>query len=169
LIEIARGEKMTNRFVHQVTYSTPTKAAGTGMQRGARWIAVPLLLAAISFLPAATAQTKVSSPGLAPTPPMGWANWNSLGCNYDESTIRAMADHMISSGMKGAGYNYLIIQECIVPTGHRDADGTLVPDPKKFPHGIPALVDYTPEGAEGWYLYRRRSTDLRGLRRQLPA
>ncbi len=53
-----------------------------------------------------------------------------------------MADHMVSSGMKEAGYNYLIIQECIVPTGHRNAAGTLLPDSKKFPHRIPALVDY---------------------------
>lgn len=73
---------------------------------------------------------------------MGWANWNSLGCNYDESTIRAIADSLVSSGMRDAGYRYLIIQECIVPAGHRAADGTLIPDPKKFPHGIPALVDY---------------------------
>jgi alpha-galactosidase len=113
-----------------------------GLQRLARWIAASLLFVMISFLPVATAQTSAGGSGMAPTPPMGWANWNSLGCNYDETTIRAMADRMISSGMKEAGYNYLIIQECIVPTGHRDADGTLLPDPKKFPHGIPALVAY---------------------------
>lgn len=82
------------------------------------------------------------SPMLAPTPPMGWANWNSMGCHYDESTIRAIADHMVSSGMRDAGYRYLIIQECIVPAGHRTQDGTLIPDPGKFPHGIPALVAY---------------------------
>jgi len=79
---------------------------------------------------------------LAPTPPMGWANWNSLGCDYDEVKIRAIADRMVSSGMRDAGYQYLIIQECIVPLGHRDKDGTLQPDPAKFPNGIPALVAY---------------------------
>jgi alpha-galactosidase len=79
---------------------------------------------------------------ISPTPPMGWANWNSLGCEYNEDTIRNIADHMVSSGMREAGYRYLIIQECIVPYGHRAADGTLQPDPRRFPHGIPALVDY---------------------------
>jgi alpha-galactosidase len=79
---------------------------------------------------------------LAPTPPMGWANWNSLGCNYDEETIRAIADHLVSSGMRDAGYKYVIIQECIVPAGHRAPDGTLLPDKRKFPSGIPALVNY---------------------------
>src|SRR5664279_4784301 len=92
------------------------------LQSGVRWIAV-LLFAIIPFLPAA-AQVNAGGSRLAPTPPMGWANWNSLACNYDETTIRAMADRMVSSGMKDAGYNYLIIQECIVPTGHRDANGT---------------------------------------------
>jgi alpha-galactosidase len=78
----------------------------------------------------------------APTPPMGWANWNSLGCNYDEETIRNIADRMVSTGMRDAGYRYLIIQECIVPLGHRAPDGTLLPDARKFPHGIPALITY---------------------------
>lgn len=97
---------------------------------------------AILLASAAAAQTSDNASDLASTPPMGWANWNSLGCNYDEGTIRAIADHMVSSGMRDAGYRYLIIQECIVPAGHRAKDGTLLPDPKKFPHGIPALVAY---------------------------
>ena len=124
----------------RVDLSADSMSCRYNLQSAVRWIAV-LLFAIVPFLSAA-AQAKAGSSGLAQTPPMGWANWNSLACNYDETTIRAMADRMVSSGMKEAGYNYLIIQECIVPPGHRDAAGTLVPDPKKFPHGIPALVDY---------------------------
>jgi alpha-galactosidase len=101
-----------------------------------------MLVEAVFSPSAAIAQNDVSVREVAPTPPMGWANWNSLGCNYNEGTIRAIADRMVSSGMKDAGYRYLIIQECIVPAGHRAADGTLLPDPEKFPHGIPALVSY---------------------------
>jgi alpha-galactosidase len=101
------------------------------------------LLTGTVFAPIFTcAQNGAASKEIAPTPPMGWANWNSLGCNYNEETIRAIADHIASSGMRDAGYRYLIIQECIVPRGHRATDGTLLPDPHKFPHGIPALVDY---------------------------
>ena len=37
--------------------------------------------------------------GIAPTPPMGWANWNSLGCNYNEDTIRAIAGHMLAQAV----------------------------------------------------------------------
>ena len=29
---------------------------------------------------------------LAPTPPMGFANWNGFGCNYNDTTIRRIAD-----------------------------------------------------------------------------
>lgn len=91
---------------------------------------------------AVTAKADAYDARLVGTPPMGWANWNSLGCNYDEGIIRTMADRLVSSGMRDHGYKYLIIQECIVPAGHRAADGTLLPDPTKFPHGIPALVAY---------------------------
>jgi alpha-galactosidase len=105
---------------------------------------MPAFLFALVFLllMAGSAKASTSDSELAPTPPMGWANWNSLGCNYDEGTIRSMADHLVSSGMRDAGYRYLIIQECIVPAGHRSPDGTLLPDAHRFPSGIPALVAY---------------------------
>jgi len=89
---------------------------------------------------AVVAQQKQVGPGLAPTPPMGWANWNYYFCNYDEQTIRQQADALVSSGMRDLGYRYLIVQECIAPG--RDSDGHLVPDLRRFPHGIPALVEY---------------------------
>jgi alpha-galactosidase len=100
------------------------------------------MFVAAAFSSRAAIAQNASGVEVAPTPPMGWANWNSMGCNYNEETIRAIADRMVSSGMKDAGYSYLIIQECIVPAGHRAADGTLLPDPEKFPHGIPALISY---------------------------
>jgi alpha-galactosidase len=77
---------------------------------------------------------------LAPTPPMGWANWNHYFCDYDDGTIRSQADAMVRTGMKDLGYEYLIIQECIAPS--RDSSGVIVPDGKRFPHGVKPLVDY---------------------------
>jgi alpha-galactosidase len=77
---------------------------------------------------------------LAPTPPMGWANWNRFFCDYDEQTIRAQADALVATGMRDLGYKYLIIQECIAPD--RDTMGNLVVDAKRFPHGIKTLADY---------------------------
>jgi alpha-galactosidase len=78
--------------------------------------------------------------GLALTPPMGWNSWNKFGCNVDEQLIRNTADAMVSSGMKDAGYRYVVIDDCW--HGMRDADGRIQPDPTRFPSGMRALGDY---------------------------
>src|ERR1019366_7872683 len=96
----------------RVDLSADSMSGNRSLEWRMRWIGALLLFAVVPFLPAA-AQAKAGGSGLAPAPPMGWAKWNSLACNYDETTIRAMADHIVSSGMREAGYNYLIIQECI--------------------------------------------------------
>jgi alpha-galactosidase len=80
------------------------------------------------------------SGNLAALPPMGWASWNHFFCDYDEKTIRAEADALVSSGMRDAGYKYVVIQECIARD--RDANGNLIVDSARFPSGMPALVDY---------------------------
>ena len=77
---------------------------------------------------------------LAPAPPMGWASWNHYFCDYDEKTIREQADALVSTGMRDAGYKYLIIQECIAP--RRDTKGNLVVDSARFPSGIRELAAY---------------------------
>jgi alpha-galactosidase len=78
--------------------------------------------------------------GLALTPPMGWNSWNKFGCNVDEKLIRRMADAMVSSGMREAGYQYIVIDDCW--HGERDRDGFIQADPKRFPSGMKALGDY---------------------------
>src|ERR1700682_804802 len=91
-----------------------------------------------SLLGAATfAQTSAS---LAPTPPMGWNSWNKFGCNVSDKLIREMADAVVSSGMLAAGYQYVNIDDCWQVS--RDASGTIVADPIRFPSGIKALADY---------------------------
>ncbi|MBX6379158.1 MAG: glycoside hydrolase family 27 protein [Thermoflavifilum aggregans] len=85
--------------------------------------------------------SSVTPNGLAPTPPMGWNSWNHFGCNIDENIIKEMADAMVSSGMKDAGYEYINIDDCWMDTV-RDAQGRLQADPKRFPHGIKWLADY---------------------------
>lgn len=78
--------------------------------------------------------------GLALTPPMGWNSWNKFACNVDENLIKQMADAMVSTGMKDAGYTYLNIDDCW--HGDRDSLGFIHPDPKRFPSGMKALADY---------------------------
>ncbi len=77
---------------------------------------------------------------LAQTPPMGWNSWNHFGCDVTEQLIRETADAMVSSGMRGAGYRYVNIDDCW--HGERDADGFIQPDPERFPSGMKALADY---------------------------
>jgi alpha-galactosidase len=74
------------------------------------------------------------------TPPMGWNSWNKFGCDVSEQLIRETADAMVSSGMKDAGYEYVVIDDCWQVD--RDSDGNIVVDPEHFPSGMKALADY---------------------------
>ncbi len=85
------------------------------------------------------AQDTVSAK-LALTPPMGWNSWNKFACSVSEDMIREMADAMVKSGMKDAGYQYVVIDDCWQVT--RDENGNIVADPQRFPSGIKALADY---------------------------
>jgi alpha-galactosidase len=77
---------------------------------------------------------------LALTPPMGWNSWNKFGCKINEKIIRETADALVQSGMKDAGYQYIVIDDCWQAA--RDAQGNILADDKAFPSGIKALADY---------------------------
>ncbi|MEI8087108.1 MAG: glycoside hydrolase family 27 protein [Paludibacter sp.] len=78
--------------------------------------------------------------GLAQTPPMGWNSWNKFACNINEKIIREIADALVTSGMKDAGYEYVIIDDCW--HGERDSLGFITANHQSFPSGIKALADY---------------------------
>ncbi len=75
------------------------------------------------------------------TPPMGWNSWNTFTWNINEALIRETADAMVSSGLKDAGYQYVVIDDCW-SLKQRDQNGCLVADPEKFPNGMKAVADY---------------------------
>ena len=79
--------------------------------------------------------------GLAMTPPMGWNSWNAFEKDIDEDKIKAIAEAMVGSGMRDAGYTYLVLDDAWMAK-ERDKDGRLVADPKKFPSGMKAIGDY---------------------------
>lgn len=81
---------------------------------------------------------KVSYNGLAKTPPMGWNSWNLFAEKVDAATVRGIADAMVSSGMRDAGYIYVNIDDTW--EGTRDPGGNLKPN-HKFPD-MKALADY---------------------------
>lgn len=76
--------------------------------------------------------------GLAKTPPMGWNSWNHFQGRVTDEVVRQMADAMVSSGMRDAGYVYVNIDDTW--EGLRDAQGNLQSN-HKFPD-MKALADY---------------------------
>jgi alpha-galactosidase len=76
--------------------------------------------------------------GLAKTPPMGWNSWNKFRTHIDDKIVRGIADAAASSGMREAGYQYIIIDDGW--EGSRDASGVLKPNPS-FPD-MKALAVY---------------------------
>jgi alpha-galactosidase len=52
-----------------------------------------------------------------------------------------MADAIVSSGMKAAGYRYVVIDDCWFDP-QRTATGELRGNPQRFPSGMKALADY---------------------------
>ena len=77
---------------------------------------------------------------LARTPPMGWNSWNHFGCDVSAQLVRETADAMAKSGMRDAGYQYLVIDDCWQVA--RDAAGRLVADSVRFPGGMKPLAEY---------------------------
>lgn len=79
--------------------------------------------------------------GLAPTPQMGWNSWNKFGTDINEQMVKEMADALIATGLKDAGYNHILLDDGWMAM-ERDAQGNLVPHPEKFPNGIKVVADY---------------------------
>lgn len=105
-------------------------------------IVFALLLVAAGAGPSAKRPSGRPLPAdLASTPPMGWDSWNSFGCDIDEKKIRAAADALVSSGMRDAGYRYVIVDDCWYAPA-RDAAGNLRANPQRFPSGMAALGAY---------------------------
>lgn len=88
---------------------------------------------------------------LAATPPMGFNTWNRFGCDVSEVLVREMADAMVASGMRDAGYEYVVIDDCWQV--ERGSDGLIVADPERFPSGMKALADYVHEQGLKFGLY----------------
>jgi alpha-galactosidase len=76
----------------------------------------------------------------ATTPPMGWNSWNMFGATVTSEVVRQTADAFLSSGLKDAGYRYIVVDDFW--QGGRGEDGRLFPDPQRFPEGMKALADY---------------------------
>lgn len=108
------------------------------MRRVFFFIAVVAMMATSAFAQQPTATTERGK--LAPTPPMGWMTWNMFKGDISEQLIKEIADAMVESGLRDAGYKYVFIDD--LWQGGRDNRNNIIPDPKKFPNGIKALAGY---------------------------
>jgi alpha-galactosidase len=77
----------------------------------------------------------------AATPPMGWNSWNAFHCAIDEASIKAIADAVVSRGLKAAGYAFVNVDDCWQASA-RDVQGNIQADPAAFPDGMQGLVGY---------------------------
>jgi alpha-galactosidase len=121
------GDKL--RLTVQLPFNFPGKGVAERISREAAVRPPSLPLPALHDVP---------DNGLARTPPMGWNSWYKFTERVDDVTVRAMADAMVSSGMRDAGYTHVNIDDCWA--GPRDAQGNITGN-LKFPN-MKRLADY---------------------------
>lgn len=113
-------------------------------------LAAPLAVVALGAgAPAAQAEAN----GVGQAPALGWSSWSFIRHDPTAANIEAQADAMKSSGLAGAGFLYVNIDDfwyqCPGSQGPNvDQNGLWVTDPAKFPpgpngeNGIQVVADY---------------------------
>jgi len=125
----------------------------SSQQRKSLWfVVVAIVVGSTGFVQANPLSNKDA---WAPTPPMGWNAWNCFGPNIDQEKILSIADAMVASGMKDAGYQFVVIDDAweqgrvkgfdfnkVDEIPGRDENGVILVDTKKFPEGLKFVSDY---------------------------
>ena len=78
--------------------------------------------------------------GDASTPALGYSTWNFFGSGTSEEIVLAIAEKLVSTGLAAVGYRQVNI-DAGAYLAERDAQGKIVPDPRKFPNGLRHLSD----------------------------
>ena len=107
-----------------------------GVMRQLRFLAVVGCMLALMAMPAKAQKWE----HLADTPQMGWSTWNKFQGNISEDIVKGIADAMVESGLRDAGYTYINIDDCW--HGQRDGNGFIQTDPVKFPNGMRSVAEY---------------------------
>ena len=79
--------------------------------------------------------------GLDPTPYMGWNTYYALGAG-SQAQVKSVANFLVSSGMRDAGYRYVWLDGGWQANPPRDSSGNLAANPTTYPDGIAGLVTY---------------------------
>ena len=124
----------------------------------------------LSILALLVVKTTALDNGLALTPAMGFNAWYALhhhltspGYEWEKGYVLSedvlqVAQWMKQNGYLSLGYKYMNFDDCIVV--NRTSDGTLVPDPQAFPHGVLNVSDtlHAMGFKLGWYTDRGKYT-----------
>jgi len=95
---------------------------------------------------------------------MGWNSWNKFRTRISDQIVREIADAMVSSGMKAAGYEYINIDDGW--QWKRDGEGNILPNPN-FPD-MKALADYVHSKGLKFGFHIMRGIPRRAVDQDLP-
>ena len=108
-----------------------------------RWAVLLGGILALMALPASADATLAATP----LPYMGWNTYYQVGSetpgsnNINESTIKSVAQSLVSTGLAKAGYN-IVWLDFGWASGARDSNGNLIVDKAQWPDGLSALTSY---------------------------
>lgn len=69
-------------------------------------------------------------------PLMGWNSWNGFGCNINHTIILNQAKLLVSLGLREAGYQMVVIDDCYQEKSRDARTGKLQVSAEKFPLGM---------------------------------
>jgi len=95
---------------------------------------------------------------IAPTPPMGWMSWYTFIDDINEELIIEVADAMVSTGLRDAGYNLLQLDDGWMAM-ERDEEGRQFANRERFPRGMKYLGDYLHERGLKLGIYSSAGTE----------
>ena len=81
---------------------------------------------------------------------MGWNTYFGLGGDFNENTIKGVADAMVNRGLAAAGYDIVWLDGGWQAPTSRNEQGDLVADPVRSPSGLEFSGDlHAQSGSEG--------------------
>ncbi|TSJ44347.1 glycoside hydrolase family 27 protein [Mucilaginibacter corticis] len=96
---------------------------------------------ALAFIATIAFAAKAQDKPITTTPPMGWMSWFPFIDKINEKKIMEVADAMVKSGLRDAGYKLLQLDDGWM-AATRDKEGRQYADTSRFPHGMKYLADY---------------------------
>jgi len=100
-----------------------------------------LLILVITLISLVNTSCRTQQDIIAPIPPMGWMSWYTFIDDINEELIIEVADAMVSTGLRDAGYNLLQLDDGWMAM-ERDKEGRQFADKERFPRGMKFLGDY---------------------------